>query len=172
MLHNTLVGTNLRDRVKIGAGGKIISAFDIARAMALGADWCNSARGFMFALGCIMAQTCHTGRCPTGLTTQSALRQRALDPEDKAHRVYNFHRNTMHALAEMGGAAGLSHPNQLRPGHIVRRVSVNEVAVVAALIKYLRPGDLLNDRAEQSVYSMFWNMASAETFARVAASGR
>jgi glutamate synthase domain-containing protein 2 len=76
LVHNTLVGLNLRDRIRIGCAGKVISAFDIARAMALGADWCNAARGFMFALGCIQAQTCHTGTCPTGVTTQDPLRQR------------------------------------------------------------------------------------------------
>jgi glutamate synthase domain-containing protein 2 len=169
LVHNTLVGLNLRDRVKIGAAGKVVSAFDLARAMALGADWCNSGRGFMFALGCIMAQTCHTGRCPTGVTTQSWLRQRALVPEDKAQRVFHFHRNTMLALAEMTGAAGLSHPNQLRPHHIVRRVSVNEVALVSALIKYLEPGDLLENRASHPVYNLFWKMSSADSFAPAAA---
>ena len=69
----------LRDRIKIGCSGKIISAFDIARAMALGADWCNAARGFMFALGCLQAQTCHTDNCPTGVATQNRARQRALN---------------------------------------------------------------------------------------------
>lgn len=168
LAHNTLVGLNLRDRVKIGAAGKIVSAFDIARTMALGADWCNSGRGFMFALGCIMAQTCHTGRCPTGVATQSWLRQRALDPADKATRVYNFHKNTLKAVAELTGAAGLSHPNQLRPHHIVRRLSINEVALVSALIAYLKPGDLLDNRAAHPVYQMFWDMASPDTFAAVA----
>lgn len=168
LVHNTLVGLNLRDRVKIGAAGKIVSGFDIARTMALGADWCNSGRGFMFALGCIMAQTCHSGRCPTGVATQSWLRQRALDPADKGNRVYHFHHNTMKALAEITGAAGLSHPNQLRPHHIVRRVSVNEVALVSALVKYLQPGDLLEHRAEHPVYQLFWKMASPDTFAPVA----
>ncbi|PQA48547.1 FMN-binding glutamate synthase family protein [Amnimonas aquatica] len=167
LVHNTLVGINLRDKVKIGAAGKIVSAFDIARAMALGADWCNSARGFMFALGCIQAQTCHTGRCPTGVTTQSWLRQRALDPEDKATRVYHFHHNTLKALGEMVGAAGLSHPNQLKPHHIVRRVSVNEVALVSALIPYLQPGDLLEHRADHPVYRLFWQMADPDSFAPV-----
>ncbi len=168
LVHNTLIGLNLRDRIKIGAAGKIVSGFDIARTMALGADWCNSGRGFMFALGCIMAQTCHSGRCPTGVATQSWLRQRALDPADKANRVYYFHHNTLKALAEITGAAGLSHPNQLRPHHIVRRVSVNEVALVSTLVQYLQPGDLLEHRAEHPVYRMFWNMASPDTFAPVA----
>ncbi len=168
LVHNTLVGLNLRDRVKIGAGGKVISAFDIARTMALGADWCNSGRGFMFALGCLMAQTCHTGRCPTGVATQSWLRQRALDPDDKGNRVYHFHQNTLKALAEITGAAGLSHPNQLKPHHIVRRVSMHEVSLVSALIDYLKPGDLLENRAEHPVYQMFWRMASPDSFSPIA----
>jgi len=169
LVHNTLVGLNLRAKTRVGASGKIISGFDIARTMALGADWCNSARGFMFALGCIMAQTCHTGHCPTGVTTQSWLRQRALVPSDKAERVYHFHRNTLHALGELVGAAGLTHPNQLRPQHIVRRVSQNEVRLVSNLIKFLKPGDLLDNRADHPVYATFWKMASATSFAPVAA---
>ena len=164
LVHNTLVGLNLRDKIRVGASGKIISAFDIARTMALGADWCNSARGFMFALGCIQAQTCHTGHCPTGVTTQSWLRQRALVPDDKAERVYHFHRNTLLALAELVGAAGLSHPNKLRPHHIVRRLSQNEVRLVSNIIKFLKPGDLIENRADHPVYATFWKMADARSF--------
>ncbi|MFA5937948.1 MAG: FMN-binding glutamate synthase family protein [Sinimarinibacterium sp.] len=164
LVRNTLVGLDLKDRVRIGASGKIVSAFDIARYMALGADWCNSARGFMFALGCLQAQTCHTGHCPTGVTTQDVLRQRALVPEDKAARVYNFHRNTLSALGELTGAAGLDHPNRLRPRHIVRRVSANEVRLVSNLVPFLRRGDLLANRASHPVYQYFWNMAAAHTF--------
>jgi hypothetical protein len=101
LVHNTLVGLNLRDRVSLGCAGKVVSAFDIARMMALGADWCNAARGFMFALGCIQAQSCHTGKCPTGVTTQDPVRQRALVVPDKAERVLSFHQNTLVALAEL-----------------------------------------------------------------------
>lgn len=165
LVHNTLVGLNLRDKVKLGAAGKVISGFDMARTLALGADWCNSGRGFMFAIGCLMAQTCHSGHCPTGVTTQDKWRQRALVPDDKAVRVYNFHRNTLKALAELTGAAGLTHPNQLGPHHIVRRVSINEVALVSSLIKQVPPGALLENRAEHPVYKVFWDMARAETFA-------
>ena len=89
LVHNTLVGARLRDRIRIGASGKIVTAFDVARTLALGADWCNSARGFMFALGCIQAQTCHTGHCPTGVTTQDPKRQLALVVSDKSGRVRN-----------------------------------------------------------------------------------
>ncbi|WP_420466943.1 FMN-binding glutamate synthase family protein [Panacagrimonas sp.] len=165
LVHNTLVGLNLRPQVKLGAGGKIISAFDVARTLALGADWCNSARGFMFALGCLQAQACHTGHCPTGVTTQDPLRQRALVPADKAARVASYHRNTLEALAELTGAAGLTHPGRLGPQHIVRRVSSSEVRLVSTLLTFLKPGDLLEDRAKHPVYAMFWKMASADSFA-------
>ncbi|MCC7047668.1 MAG: FMN-binding glutamate synthase family protein, partial [Alphaproteobacteria bacterium] len=110
-VQNTLVGIGLRDKVRVGVSGKIVTGFDIARAMALGADWCNAARGFMFALGCIQAQACHTGRCPTGVSTQDAVRQKALVVPDKAERVRNFHRNTLIALSELVAAAGLRHPS-------------------------------------------------------------
>ncbi|MCA3341183.1 MAG: FMN-binding glutamate synthase family protein, partial [Roseomonas sp.] len=76
--HNALIGIGLRDQIKLGASGKIASAFDVARALALGADWCNAARGFMFAIGCIQSLSCHTDHCPTGVATQDPTRQRAL----------------------------------------------------------------------------------------------
>ena len=115
LVHNTLVGLNLRDRIRIGAAGRIASAFDIARTLAMGADWCNAARGFMFALGCIQAQSCHTDRCPTGIATQDPSRWSKLDVPDKATRVHQFHRNTLKALREMLCAAGLEHPSELGP---------------------------------------------------------
>ncbi|MBI1890975.1 MAG: FMN-binding glutamate synthase family protein [Burkholderiales bacterium] len=167
MVHNTLVGINLRDKVKIGASGKIISAFDIARTLALGADWCNSARGFMFALGCIQSLSCHTDHCPTGVTTQDPLRQRALVVPDKASRVANYHQNTMKALAELISAAGLTHPSQLRPHHLVRRVSPNQVKLISNLLPYLDPGELL-DPSQFSrlppLFQTYWPIARAESF--------
>ena len=155
LVHNTLVGLDLRDRVRIGASGKIITAFDIARAMALGADWCNSARGFMFSIGCIQSQSCHTDRCPTGVATQDALRQRAIVVPDKAERVFQFHRQTLAALAELVGAAGLSHPTQISPDHIVRRVSANEVRLLSTLAHFISPGSLLAGRFEQPVFEFY-----------------
>ena len=124
--HNALVGTGLRDDIRIGASGKIVTGFHMAAAMALGADWCNSARGFMFALGCVQSRKCHTGHCPTGITTQDALRQRGLVIADKAPRVHNFHRNTVEALAEVVAAVGLDRPSELLPRHICRRVGPND----------------------------------------------
>ncbi|MEJ0064025.1 MAG: glutamate synthase-related protein [Caulobacteraceae bacterium] len=102
-VHNTLVGAGLRERIKLGVAGKIVSAFDIASVLAIGADWANAARGFMFAVGCVQSRTCNTNRCPTGVATQDALRQGALVVTDKAERVYNFHRLTLRALSEMLG---------------------------------------------------------------------
>ena len=165
LVHNTLVGIGLRDRVKLGASGKIISAFDMARAMAMGADWCNSARGFMFAIGCIQAQACHTGKCPTGVTTQDPKRQKALVVEDKSVRVASFHANTLKALAEMLGAAGLQHPGELRPHHIAKRISNGEVRVLSALFPDLEPGELLEGKFRLTIFRTAWPMAQAESFA-------
>ena len=162
-VHNALVGINARSRIKLGAGGKIISAFDIARVMALGADWCNSARGFMFALGCIQSLSCHTDRCPTGVSTQDPARQRALVVPDKAERVYNFHRATVELLAELVGATGLDHPSQFALVHFSRRVSQHEVKSFAELYPPLKPGELLSGTADRR-YATAWDMASSEEF--------
>jgi len=167
LVHNTLVGTGLREQIRIGCAGKVITAFDIARLMALGADWCNAARGFMFAIGCIQAQDCHTGMCPTGVTTQDRLRQRALVPEDKATRVFNYHQQTLHALRELVQAAGLSHPSQITMHHIVRRVDRNEVKLLANLLPQLRPGALLQPDLSglHNVFRLYWPRARADSFA-------
>jgi glutamate synthase domain-containing protein 2 len=170
LVHNTLVGLGERHRVKIGCAGKVISAFDIARMMALGADWCNSARGFMFALGCIQAQSCHTGECPTGVTSQNPWRQRALVVPDKAERVYRFHRNTLHALQELVQAAGLQHPNDITADHILRRVSGFEVGRLSNLLPYMKPGELLAaERGDapwlQPGFEQYWRRARADSFA-------
>jgi len=167
-VHNALIGINARDRVKLGASGKIVSAFDIARAMALGADWCNAARGFMFALGCIQSQSCHTDRCPVGVATQDRTRQRALVVGDKWIRVKNFHAATQHALSEIVSAAGLDHPNEFIPVHFSRRVSAREVVTYAELYPTLRPGELLDGGCEDTRFREAWKMASAASF-RIAA---
>ena len=146
LVHNTLVGLNLRARIKLGASGKIVSAFDIARAMAMGADWCNSARGFMFALGCIQAQTCHTGQCPTGVTTQDPVRQQALVVPDKAQRVKNFHHHTLEALKELLEATGVRHPTQVSLAHILRRVSNTESRPLSDLYATVQAGQLVDPR--------------------------
>ncbi|KJK15308.1 FMN-binding glutamate synthase family protein [Pseudomonas sp. 2(2015)] len=163
-VHNTLVGLNLRDKIRIGAGGKIVSAFDIASVLAIGADWVNSARGFMFAIGCIQSQSCHTNKCPTGVATQDPLRQRALVVPEKAERVYSFHRNTLHALAEMLAAAGLDHPAELKPKHLVRRISASEIRLFSQLHVFLKPGELLSGSIDSEFYARMWRMARSDSF--------
>ncbi|WP_290884696.1 FMN-binding glutamate synthase family protein [Arenimonas sp.] len=164
LVHNTLVGLDLRSKIRIGAAGKIVTAFDIARTLALGADWVNAARGFMFALGCIQSQSCHTDRCPTGIATQDPNRQAALDPDGKAVRVANFHRNTLAALKELLAAAGLRHPLEIGPEHIIRRVSSTEVRALAKLHHFVPPGQLLEAVPEHPVFQVFWDQARAESF--------
>lgn len=165
LVHNTLVGLELRDRIRIGAAGRITSAFDIARTLAMGADWCNAARGYMFALGCIQAQSCHTDRCPTGVATQDPSRWRRLDVPDKATRVFHFHDNTLKALRDLLCAAGLSHPQQLGPEHILRRVSAIEVRSLGALYNFLAPGDLLGRIPNHAVFQSYWAGARSDSFA-------
>jgi len=164
LVHNTLVGLNLRSQIRIGAAGKIVTAFDIARTIALGADWCNAARGFMFALGCIQSQSCHTGACPTGVATQDPLRQRALVVPDKATRVYHFHANTLKALRELLAAAGLRHPDELGPEHVIRRVSSTEVRSLAALHHFVAAGSLLDGVSDHPVFKLFWPLATPDSF--------
>ena len=165
LVHNTLVGLDLRDRIRIGAAGRITSAFDIARTMAMGADWCNAGRGFMFALGCIQAQSCHNDKCPTGVATQNPSRWRALDVEDKSIRVQQYHDNTLKALRDLLGAAGLEHPQQLGPEHILRRISPVEIRSLGVLFNFLEPGALLNRIPEHAVFRDFWADARSDSFA-------
>ncbi len=162
-VHASLVGTGLRDKIKLGCAGKIITGFDMARAHALGADWCNAARGFMFAVGCIQAQTCHTGKCPTGVTTQDPFRQRAIVVTDKAERVANFHRETVKSLAEMLAAAGMTSPYHLKPQHILRRVGDGRIFTLADQYPIMEPGGLLANNAPAAILAA-WNRATPKAF--------
>jgi glutamate synthase domain-containing protein 2 len=165
LVHNTLVGAGLRDSIRLGASGKIVSAFDMARALALGADWCNSARGFMFALGCIQAQTCHSGNCPTGVTTQDPTRQLALVVPSKAERVKNFHEHTLEALQELMEASGLKTPHDFTPRHIMRRVSETQTIHLSDMVDTIEAGALLKDDISTlpPVFSD-WPLTSAKSF--------
>jgi glutamate synthase domain-containing protein 2 len=166
LVHNTLVGAGLRDNIRVGASGKIVSAFDMARALALGADWCNSARGFMFALGCIQAQTCHSGNCPTGVTTQDPTRQLALVVPSKAERVHNFHTHTLEALQELMEASGLQTPHDFTPRHIMRRVSETQTLHLSDLVETVEAGALLKDDLSTlpPVFSD-WSLTHGKSFA-------
>jgi len=162
-VHSALIGAGLRDRVKIGVSGKVTSGFDIARALALGADWCNAARGFMFAVGCIQAQACHTDHCPTGVATQDPARARAVVVPDKAERVASFHKETVKALGELVAAAGLDQPSELRPYHFMHRAAPDRTITFAELYTYLEPGELLAGTKHAS-FKAAWDAARADSF--------
>ncbi|WP_151720286.1 FMN-binding glutamate synthase family protein [Gemmobacter serpentinus] len=162
--HNTLRGAGLRHGIRLGASGKLIHAFDIAKALALGADWANSARGFMFAVGCIQAQSCHTNHCPTGVATQDPARQKALVVPDKAERVYNFHKNTLKALGEMAAAAGLVHPSGFLPHHLLMREKDRDMVTGDEVYPYMPEGFLLREDDDRFGYLKRWRRASASQF--------
>ena len=161
--HNCLVGAGLRDTIRLGVAGRIITGFDMALVLALGADWCNAARGFMFALGCVQAQACHTDHCPSGVATQNAWRQHAVVVPDKAERVRRFHDNTLAALADLVGAAGLAHPKDLTPMHLLKRVSAYEVKTFAELYTFLGERELLAGTGH-ATYAQSWAIAHARRF--------
>ena len=167
-VHNALVGCQLRDEIKIAASGKVSSAFTIARNLAIGADWCNAARGFMMAVGCIQAQSCHTNACPVGVATQDPLRQRALDVQDKSERTHHFHQLTMETLSEIVAAAGLDHARELRPWHVCLRTSRTEVLPYDEAFHFLEPGELIEgDETKHPQFMKYWQRASADSFGHV-----
>ncbi len=157
-----LRGSNLRDEIRIIASGKMFSAFHILRALALGADTVNSARGMMMALGCIQARSCNTDHCPTGIATQDPARTRGLVVSDKATRVANFHRETVANLTELMAAAGLEDLSELEPRHINRRVQGTEVKTYAELYPPIAPGSLLDDDQRPDDWQQHWQLASAD----------
>jgi glutamate synthase domain-containing protein 2 len=167
LVHNTLLGLGIRHQTKIIVSGKLISAFDICRMFALGADGCNMARGFMFAIGCIQAQACHTGKCPTGVTTQDPKHYRALVVDDKYQRVAKFHANTMHTLKEAIEASGLQHPRDLTPHHLMIRVNSREVRSAASQYLWLEAGELLGADVTHPAFAKYWDHARADSFAFV-----
>jgi glutamate synthase domain-containing protein 2 len=162
-VHNALVGFGLRERVKVIASGKVVTGFHMAQRFALGADLVNSARGFMLSLGCIQARRCHSNHCPVGVATQNPDLVRGLVVSDKQQRVANFQHETVHAFLELCGAAGLDHPDQLRPHHIQRRVSHTEVATYADVYEYLAPGELLKAGARGN-WSKWCDLATPDSF--------
>ena len=164
LVNNVLVGAGLRDRIRIGVAGKLVSAFDIAVVLAIGADWANAARGYMFALGCIQSMNCHTNRCPTGVATQDTGRQRALVVPDKSERVRQFHQRTVAALADMLAAAGLSHPDDLGPHHLSHRLSSFETRQFDQVHHFLTDAELLGDACTLPYYRDNWARARANSF--------
>lgn len=162
-VRNALVGTGLRSKVRLAAAGKVYSAAGLARNIAIGADWCNAARAFMFSIGCIQARRCHLGTCPTGITTQDPGRQRGLVVDVQAKRAARFHQETLSALSEIVAAAGLSHPNELQPYHLFHRIGATDSKMIDRIYKFL-PENILLESPEETYFSEWWRAASAESF--------
>jgi len=162
-VHNALVGVGLRDHVRLIASGRIISGFNMTTKLALGADLCYSARGFMFALGCIQALRCNTNKCPVGITTQNSKLVAGLVVPDKVHRVANFHRATVRSFLELLSAAGLQHPSELQPTHISRQVSSTEVRTYDKIFPFIAQNSLLS-RELPTEYAEDWQAADAARF--------
>lgn len=161
---NALRGTNLRDRIRIAAAGKVYDGHTLAANLALGADWCNAGRAFMFSIGCVQTKKCDTDHCPTGIATQNRWRQAGLVVADKGPRAYQFHKNTVAALSQYVGAAGLKDPSELAPHHLRVRMDENQVLSADRVYELLDPGVLLAT-PEETIYSRWWAMADADSFA-------
>lgn len=162
IMHNALVGTGLRDRVKIGASGKVAAGNDIVKRLIQGADYTNSARAMMMATGCIQAQRCHTGRCPVGVATQDPRRAHALDVADKSVRVRQYHESTVAQATQMMASLGAQRPEELGPHLLRRNVSAKEARSYAELFEWLRPGELLAEAP--ATWAQGWQAASAASF--------
>lgn len=161
-LHNALVGTGLRDRIKIGASGKVATGMDIVKRIAQGADYTNAARAMMMAIGCIQAQKCQTNHCPAGVATQDPRRYRALDVTDKSERVQRFQQATVAEAQQIIASMGLEGPHQLCPGMVMRRVDHSAVSSFAELYEWLEPGQLLAEPPRS--WAADWNASNADRF--------
>lgn len=165
-VHNALVGYSLRSKIKILASGKVASGFAMLKRLAIGADVIMSARAMMMSIGCIQALKCNSNHCPVGVATQDKHLMAGLDPTDKSVRAASYHKQTIHSLAEMLGALGLNAAHELRPWHIMHRLSANETKHYGELYHFLRDGELLQDPLPID-YARACHSASAETFSHV-----
>ena len=163
MVRNALVGCRLKGETRIAAAGKVHSGAGLAMNFALGADWCNAARAFMFALGCVQSMRCHTDTCPTGVATQDATRQRGLVVEDKATRVARFQHQTLMGLREMLVAMGLNSPWELKPHHVSERLNSVRSDSIDRFYHFLEEGQLA-DAPGDTQYARYWEAAHADSF--------
>ncbi len=162
-VHNSLVGIDARKHIRVICSGKIISGFDMACKMALGADMCNAARGMMFAVGCIQSRRCNKNTCPTGVATQDPNRIYALNINDKAPKVRNFHDATVKSFLDVLGAAGVDKVADLTPKHVYRRLGIADAKHYDEIYNYMTPGQLLNGPIPEE-FAEDWELASAEHF--------
>ncbi|WP_111430563.1 FMN-binding glutamate synthase family protein [Rhodobacteraceae bacterium DSL-40] len=163
LMRNALVGAGLKGEIRLAASGKVYSGMGLARNIAQGADWCNAARAFMFSIGCIQAQRCHLGTCPTGVTTQNPARQRGLIPEVQGERAARFHAKTLEALSEIIASVGLKHPRELEAHHLMHRAGPEKAVAMDRVHTFLPEGILL-DAPEETLYADWWKAARADSF--------
>ncbi|NDK91305.1 FMN-binding glutamate synthase family protein [Gordonia desulfuricans] len=161
-VHNALVGTGLRDRIRIGASGKVASGNDIVKRLIQGADYTNAARAMMMAVGCIQSQRCHTNRCPVGVATQDPRRARALDVPDKSERVYRYQRATVDQAMRILASMGIDDPSQLSPHLLRKRISSTEQRSFAEIYEWLGHDELTVDPPETWVDD--WRRADPDSF--------
>lgn len=163
-VYDALVGFGLKDQIKIVASGKVVSGFDIIRTLSMGADLCNSARGMMFALGCIQALECHANTCPTGVATQDPKLTKGLVPEQKSIRVARFQHETVKAAMELMASAGIDHPDKVGRNVVSMRVDKTKISTFAELFPELKSGCLLEAQTVPDNLYYDWKKASAESF--------
>jgi glutamate synthase domain-containing protein 2 len=161
-VHNALVGAGLRDRIRIGASGKIATGTDLVKRLVQGADYGNAARAMMFAVGCIQAQRCHTNTCPTGVTTQDPRRARALDVRDKTPRVQRFQEATVASALQLMASMGVTDPADLRPHMLRRRIDPYTERSYDELYEWLEPGQLLAE--PPAAWAADWTAADPDRF--------
>ncbi len=163
LMRNALVGSGLKQEVKVAAAGKVHSGAGMAMKFGLGADWCNAGRAFMFALGCVQSMRCHDDTCPTGVATQDPTRERGLVVADKGPRVARFQRQTLHGLREIVVAMGLDNPWQIQPHHISERLNTVQSGPMDGFYNFLQEGELLS-APEGTQYARYWQAAQAGSF--------
>ncbi|MCM6775544.1 FMN-binding glutamate synthase family protein [Nocardia sp. CDC159] len=161
-VHNALVATGLREQIRIGASGKVATGNDIVKRLIQGADYTNSARAMMMALGCIQAQRCHTNKCPVGVATQDPRRARALDVGDKGLRVARFQEATVRQAVQLMASMGVDDPTQLTPHMLRKKVSPTLMRSYAELYEWLEPGQLLDDPPQG--WRADWEAADPDSF--------
>lgn len=162
-VNNALTGIGIRDKLRVISSGKVASGMQMATKVALGADMCNSARGMMFALGCIQSLQCNANTCPTGVTSQNPRLMRGLVVEDKYKRVANFHEHTIASFLDIVGAMGLQHVDDLSPEHIYHRINWAKAQSYAEVYDFVEANALLN-APYPDIFAKQWERASAERF--------
>ncbi|WP_395058310.1 FMN-binding glutamate synthase family protein [Flavobacterium sp.] len=163
-VYDALNGYGIKDQIKIICSGKVITGFDIIRNLSLGADLCNSARGMMFALGCIQALECHNNTCPTGVATQNPDLMKGLVPEEKSVRVARFHHETVKSAMDLMASAGIDHPDKVDRSVVSTRVHLGKTQTFEETYPEIKTGSLLDGSSVPNELFKVWKKASIDKF--------